>query len=124
MTTTPNAVKSTKAVNYTAEQTTAIVAAYNAGNGVAVEKLAEQFGKTARSIVAKLSREGVYVKKTEQKENGVAGVTKEDHIATIAAFMAVDAEKLVSLGKASKSALLLVEEAFVKAAHLADNKTA
>jgi hypothetical protein len=47
-----------KIVNYTAEQTAQLVANYQ--DGVTVERLAEMFGKTTRSVVAKLSREGVY----------------------------------------------------------------
>ena len=42
-------------VNYTAEQTAKLVADYKAG--VTVEQLAQEMGKTVRSIVAKLSRE-------------------------------------------------------------------
>ncbi len=49
--------------NYTPEQTTQLVAGYQAGE--TVEQLAEALGKTVRSVVAKLSREGVYVAKTK-----------------------------------------------------------
>ena len=61
-----------KTVNYTPEQTAQLVAKYN--DGVSVESLAEMFGKTTRSIVAKLSREGVYHAKS--KSTGVARVKK------------------------------------------------
>ena len=44
-------------VNYTPEQTALVVSEYQAG--VSVEQIAESMGKTARSIIAKLSREGV-----------------------------------------------------------------
>ena len=50
-----------KTVNYTPEQTQAIINDYQ--NGVSVEIIAENVGKTVRSIVAKLSREKVYIKK-------------------------------------------------------------
>ena len=53
--------KTAKTVNYTPEQTQAILDAY--ANGSAVEAIAETVGKSVRSIVAKLSREGVYKKK-------------------------------------------------------------
>ena len=49
---------STKTVNYTPEQTTKMVADYVAG--VTVETIATELGKSARSIIAKLSREKVY----------------------------------------------------------------
>ena len=42
----------------TPEQSTKMVADYVAG--VTVETIAENLGKTVRSVVAKLSREGVY----------------------------------------------------------------
>jgi hypothetical protein len=50
-------------INYTPEQTLEIVQAYQAG--ATVEQLAERVGKSVRSVVAKLSREGVYVAKTK-----------------------------------------------------------
>ena len=50
-----------KTVNYTPEQTAELVAAYVADSTEAtVSAFAEKLGKTTRSIVAKLSREGVY----------------------------------------------------------------
>ncbi len=53
----------TKAVNYTPEQTTELVARYQAGE--LVEALATSLNRSTRSIVAKLSREKVYVPKTQ-----------------------------------------------------------
>ena len=50
-----------KIVNYTPEQTLAMVADYQAG--VSVETIAQNMGKTVRSVVAKLSREKVYIAK-------------------------------------------------------------
>ena len=63
-----------KIVNYTPEQTAQLVANYKAG--ATVEALATMFGKTTRSVVAKLSREGVYTAKS--KASGVARVKKAD----------------------------------------------
>ena len=50
-----------KTINYTPEQTAQIIADYQAG--LSVEIIADNLGKTVRSIVAKLSREKVYIKK-------------------------------------------------------------
>ena len=47
----------TKTVNYTQEQTQQMIADYQAG--VSTQQIAEALGKSVRSIVAKLSREGV-----------------------------------------------------------------
>lgn len=48
-----------KRVNYTEEQTAAIVNRYQAGE--TVEMIAESIGKAVRSVRSKLVREGVYV---------------------------------------------------------------
>ena len=48
-----------KRVNYTEEQTAAIVERYQAGESV--ETIAESIGKAVRSVRSKLVREGVYV---------------------------------------------------------------
>ena len=100
--------KTTKAVNYTAEQTTAMVADYAAGT--TVELIAQNLGKSVRSVVAKLSREGVYIAKA--KESAEHKATKEDLVAKIAAIVGVPPNELESLNKATKGALeTLVEYA-------------
>jgi predicted transcriptional regulator len=68
--------------NYTPEMTAEVVQAYQAGE--AVEALAARLGKTTRSIVAKLSREGVYVAKTAAK--GQARVRKSELVDRLAAL--------------------------------------
>ena len=60
-----------KAVNYTAEQTAKLIADYQAGE--TVEALAFAMGKSVRSIVAKLVREKVYVKKEYKTKTGEIG---------------------------------------------------
>ena len=92
---------SAKAVNYTAEQTEVLVGGYKAGESL--EVLAEKVGKSVRSVVAKLSREGVYTAKA--KVAGAGKVTKADLIEKIAVKFGVDSEKLDSLEKATKEAL-------------------
>lgn len=94
----------TKTVNYTAEQTAQVVQAYQAGE--TVEAIATTMGKSVRSIVAKLSREGVYVAKGKTLAN--ARVTKADLVQEIATKVGVDAEVLASLEKATHEALELV----------------
>ena len=64
-----------KTVNYTPEQTQKMINDYQAG--VSVETIAENLGKTVRSIVAKLSREKVYIKKEYKTKTGES-VTKKD----------------------------------------------
>lgn len=95
-------------MTYTAEMTAALVAEFVAGN-TPVEVLAEKFGKSVRSVVAKLSREGVYVAKATSTK--VKGPTKADLVAKLAERYGVDPTVLASLEKATKEALeVLVAE--------------
>lgn len=89
--------------NYTDEQTAKAVEMYQAGT--AVEAIALAIGKSARSVVAKLSREKVYVAKTRAT---VGRVTKSALVAQIAAKAAVSAETLQSLEKATHEALEII----------------
>jgi hypothetical protein len=95
--------KTTKAVNYTAEQTTKMVADYQAG--VTVETIAENLGKTVRSVVAKLSREKVYVAKTYVSKTGAPVVKKDAHADAIGAILKLSENEIESLTKANKTAL-------------------
>ena len=92
-----------KVVNYTAEQTAALVKGYT--SGVSVETLAADMGKSVRSIVAKLSREGVYQKKVYTTKNGEP-VQKKDAVAdAIGAVLRLTEAETESLTKANKTAL-------------------
>ena len=91
--------------NYTDEQTAQVINAYVV-EGKTVEDIAEAIGKSVRSIVAKLSREGVYQAKA--KTAGAARVTKAVLIAQIAAQIGASEESLESLEKANHNALELV----------------
>ena len=97
---------STKIVNYTAEQTAEMVKAYSElPTQATVEALAEKMGKTVRSIVAKLSREGVYQKKQYVTKTGEA-VQKKDGLAdAIGAVLGLTEAEADSLAKANKTAL-------------------
>lgn len=94
--------------NYSAETTAKMVFDYRAG--IAVEVIAAEIGKSVRSVVAKLSREGVYVAKAKTAE-GKSVQTKSVLVASIAEKFGLDAEKLVSLEKATKEALELLASA-------------
>ena len=101
-----------KAVNYTPEQTAKMVADYQAG--VTVESMAEALGKSVRSIVAKLSREGVYQKKVYKTKTGEAVVKKDawaDYIGEALGLSEADTE---SLTKANKTALAKIAD-FIRA---------
>ena len=98
-----------KVVNYTPEQTAKMVADYQAG--VTVETIAQALGKTVRSVVAKLSREGVYKRKEYKTKTGEAVVKKDAHADAIGAILRLPENDIESLTKANKSALKAIFEA-------------
>jgi hypothetical protein len=101
--------KTVKVVNYTPEMTKVIVETYSANaTKETVAALAAKFGKTTRSIVAKLSREGVYKKAEYVAKNGAKPETKEAKVEKIAKALGVAAEKLGGLEAATKVALDLI----------------
>ena len=92
-----------KVVNYTPEQTAQMVEAYK--EGTTVEAIAETLGKTVRSVVAKLSREGVYRKKEYTTKTGETPVAKETLADKIGALAGLSEGEIDSLTKANKTAL-------------------
>jgi hypothetical protein len=98
-----------KAVNYTPEQTAQVIADYTAG--ITVEQIAMAMGKSVRSIVAKLSREGVYQKKAYKTKTGEAVVKKDAHADAIGAILRLPENDVESLTKANKSALKAIFDA-------------
>jgi hypothetical protein len=90
--------------NYTPETTLQVVEGFKAGKSV--ETLATEVGKTVRSVIAKLSKEGVY--KAKAKEAGKREMKKAEMVAFIAAEVGVPEETLESLEKATGPALMAV----------------
>lgn len=98
-----------KTVNYTPEQTQKMINDYQAG--VSVETIAENLGKTVRSIVAKLSREKVYIKKEYKTKTGEPVIKKDTHADAIGAILRLPENDIESLTKANKNALKAIFEA-------------
>ena len=98
-----------KTVNYTPEQTLAMVADYQ--SGVSVEQIAETLGKTVRSVVAKLSREKVYKAKEYVSKTGEKPVKKDVHADAIGAILRMSENDIESLTKANKNALKMIFDA-------------
>ena len=92
-----------KTQNYTQEQTVTMVTNYQAG--VNVETIALQLGKSVRSVVAKLSREGVYVAKTYVSKTGERPQKKDLVADQIAQLVELTEAETESLTKANKTAL-------------------
>ena len=99
----------TKIVNYTPEQTAKMIADYQ--SGITVEMIAENMGKTVRSVVAKLSREKVYKAKEYVSKTGEKPVKKDVHADAIGAILRLPENDTESLTKANKSALKAIFEA-------------
>ena len=93
-------------VNYTPEQTVAMLADYAAG--VSVATIAEALGKTTRSVIAKLSREKAYVKKEYVTKTGEKSVKKDAHADAIGAVLKLSEAEIESLTKANKTALVKI----------------
>ena len=97
-------------MNYTEEQTTYMVDTYSKEpNMETVLRLAEQFGKTTKSIIGKLSREGVYKRAVYTSKSGELPVTKVELVNNIAENLGVEVESLAGLEKSPKSALKTLE---------------
>lgn len=113
----------TKEANYTPEMTAVIVKTYTdalaqgkEAAGAAVVALSEKFGKTTKSIVAKLSREKVYVAKEYVSKTGEKPVKKDEHADAIGVILggsefALTEAETESLTKANKTALAKIARA-------------
>ena len=95
--------KTVRPVNYTDEQTRDMIAEYLAN--VTVENIAAKLGKSIRSVIAKLSREGVYVAKAYVSKTGEKPVKKDAHADAIGAVLKLTEPEIESLTKANKTAL-------------------
>ena len=89
---------------YTPEQTASILAQY--AQGVDLKVIATSVGKSERSVIAKLTREGVYV--SAKTTHAIKRVTKADMIAQIADALGLLPAQLDSLEKASAPQLAVL----------------
>jgi hypothetical protein len=89
--------------NYTDGMTEELLTAYNSEPTIeTVREFAEKFNKSARSIIAKLVREGVYQPQARTTKTGEPVVRKSDLVAFISSKTQVP---MPSLEKASKQDL-------------------
>lgn len=95
-----------KVENYTAEQTAAMIERYKADpTADTVAALANELGKTVRSVIAKLTREKVYVAKTYKTKAGEEPQSKEVIADAIGRVLGLSDGETDSLAKANKTAL-------------------
>jgi hypothetical protein len=100
-----------KTVNYTPDQTEKMIVQYQ--SGMTVEAIADSLGKTVRSVVAKLSREKVYVAKAYKTKSGETPIKKDVHADFIGEALGLTEADTESLTKANKIALMKIAE-FIK----------
>ena len=89
-----------QAKNYTDEMVASMTKDYQANpTRETVDQLAKQFGKTTRSIIAKLSREGVYVAQPRTTKTGEPVVSKAQFVSAIEAHFDIAMTTLVKSAK-------------------------
>jgi len=99
-------------MNYTEEVTAFLVEKYTENPSMeTVVLLAEKYDKTVKSIIGKLSREGVYQRAVYTSKSGEAPVTKVELVNNIAENLGIEVENLLGLDKSPKSALKTLEQA-------------
>ena len=76
-----------------------------------VEMLAEKLSKSPKSIIGKLSREGVYQRAIYKNKVGELPLTKVEIVNTIADNLGIEVEDLAGLEKSPKEALKNLEVA-------------
>ena len=93
--------------NYTDEMVASMTAKYEANpTRDTVDALAIETGKTVRSVIAKLSREGVYVAQPKVTKTGEAVVRKTELVALVANRFGIEVPTLVKASKADLQRLV------------------
>ena len=93
-------VEMASAKNYTDEMVATMTEQYVANpTRDTVDALAREFGKTTRSIIAKLSREGVYVAQPRTTKTGEPVVSKAQFVSAIESHFDIAMPTLVKSGK-------------------------
>ena len=99
------------AANYTDEQVQYMVDKYTAEpNRETVDKLAEKLNKSIKSIIGKLSREGVYQKAIYRTKTGEIPMTKGEIIVKVAEILEAEYDRLAGLEKSPKQDLKYLYE--------------
>ena len=99
------------AANYTEQQVEHMIEAYQAQpNRETVDKLAEELDKSVKSIIGKLSREGVYQKQVYKTKTGEVPMTKADIILNLSQLLDIDSTRIMGLEKAPKQDIKYLTE--------------
>lgn len=101
-------------MNYSTEQTAYIIQKYEDNpSRETVNALAEELQKTPKSIIGKLSREGVYRRSVYKTKTGESPVTKEQLVRDIEDVLDFSSEALAGLEKAPKLVLKQLRDSLV-----------
>ena len=94
-------------VKYTEEMVERMVEQYTANpTRETVNAIADELGKPARSIIAKLTREGVYVAQPRTSKTGAPVIRKEQLVAYINQKLGIEAPSLAKATKADLARLV------------------
>lgn len=93
-------------VNYTEEQVNYMKDLYSANpTRETVENLSKELGKSVKSIIGKLSREGVYLKTVYKTKTGEDPITKKELVERVADILDMKADWIMGLEKSPKADL-------------------
>ena len=102
-------------INYTEKQVELMIEKYTSNpSRETVEELAETLDKSIKSIIGKLSREGVYKKTVYKTKTGENPETKKQIVEELAIWLDINYEAVAGLEKSPKAALKLLREALRK----------
>lgn len=97
-------------MNYTNDQTEYMVGEYTRKpSRITVDRLAKELDKSPKSIIGKLSREGVYRRSVYKTKTGETPVTKTELVEELAYALEVDPGVLAGLEKAPKQVLKILK---------------
>ena len=92
--------------NYTTEQVSYMIDKYDeTPTRETVEILSQELGKSTKSIIGKLSREGVYQKAIYVSKTGEIPITKKELVVSISIALDGNLDKLEGLEKSPKQEL-------------------
>ena len=99
-------------MNYNEQTTQYLLEKYSADpTRQTVEALAEELSRSVKSIIGKLSREGVYRREIYKTKTGELPITKVEIVSDIADHLGIEVESLSGLEKAPKATLKKLKEA-------------
>ena len=99
-------------VNYTEQQVEQMIEAYTKQpTRETVENLAEDLDKSIKSIIGKLSREGVYRKTVYKTKTGEDPETKKEIVVDLSTKLGIEYQTVAGLEKSPKTALKILRSA-------------